>query len=53
VAFATGIIGIPGSGMASFTVYALSRLGYVDEGQHFVRWIKDRLHWDGAHGPWT
>ena len=36
---------------ASFTVYALSRLGYVDEGQHFVRWIKDRLHWDGAQGP--
>jgi GH15 family glucan-1,4-alpha-glucosidase len=36
---------------ASFTVYALSRLGFVDEGQHFVRWMKDRLNWDGAQGP--
>ncbi len=36
---------------ASFTVYALSRLGFVDEGQHFVQWIKDRLHWNDANGP--
>jgi GH15 family glucan-1,4-alpha-glucosidase len=36
---------------ASFTVYALSRLGYIEEGKHFVRWMKDRLNWDGAQGP--
>ncbi|MEO7110764.1 MAG: glycoside hydrolase family 15 protein, partial [Polyangiaceae bacterium] len=28
---------------ASFTLYALSRLGYIDESKNFNRWMKERL----------
>jgi len=36
---------------ASFAVYAFTRLGYVDEGQQFERWLKDRINLDGERGP--
>jgi GH15 family glucan-1,4-alpha-glucosidase len=35
---------------ASFTLYALSRLGYADEGRSFRHWIKDRIRLDGLDG---
>ena len=36
---------------SSFSLYALMRLGYVEEGRHFNKWLKDRLHFDGDQGP--
>jgi GH15 family glucan-1,4-alpha-glucosidase len=36
---------------ASFTLYALIRLGFVDESERFMTWIKDRLSFDSEHGP--
>ena len=36
---------------ASFTLYAMMRLGYVEEGERFNRWLKNRLRWDGERGP--
>ena len=36
---------------ASFTLYALIRLGFVDETEAFIRWLKDRLSDDAERGP--
>jgi len=36
---------------ASFTLYALIRLGFVDETESFIDWIKDRLGDDAQRGP--
>lgn len=36
---------------ASFTLYALIRLGFVDETEAFIEWLKDRLSDDAQRGP--
>jgi len=36
---------------ATFTLYALIRLGFVDETESFIDWIKDRLADDAQRGP--
>jgi len=36
---------------ASFTLYALIRLGFVDETEAFIEWLKDRLGDDAQRGP--
>jgi GH15 family glucan-1,4-alpha-glucosidase len=36
---------------ASFSLYALSRLGYDEESRHFNHWIKDRIVLDAKHEP--
>ena len=36
---------------ASFTLYALIRLGFVDETEAFIEWLKDRLADDAQRGP--
>jgi GH15 family glucan-1,4-alpha-glucosidase len=36
---------------ATFTLYALIRLGFVDETESFIDWIKDRLGDDAQRGP--
>ena len=36
---------------AAFTLYALIRLGFVDETESFIDWIKDRLGDDAERGP--
>jgi GH15 family glucan-1,4-alpha-glucosidase len=35
----------------SFSLYALTRLGYVQETERFTEWLRDRLHEDAEHGP--
>jgi GH15 family glucan-1,4-alpha-glucosidase len=36
---------------ATFTLYALIRLGFVDEAQAFIDWLKGRLSDDAERGP--
>jgi GH15 family glucan-1,4-alpha-glucosidase len=36
---------------ATFTLYALIRLGFVDETEAFIEWLKDRLSDDAQRGP--
>ncbi len=36
---------------SSFSLYALMRLGYTEEGRRFNAWLKDRLNFDRAEGP--
>ncbi len=36
---------------ATFTLYALIRLGFVDETEAFIDWLKDRLGDDAQRGP--
>ena len=36
---------------ATFTLYALIRLGFVDEAEAFIEWLKDRLSDDAQRGP--
>jgi GH15 family glucan-1,4-alpha-glucosidase len=36
---------------AAFTLYALIRLGFVDETESFIEWLKDRLGDDAQRGP--
>ncbi len=36
---------------SAFTLYALMRLGYVEEGNSFNRWLKDRLRFEAEQGP--
>ncbi len=36
---------------AAFTLYALIRLGFVDETETFIKWLKDRLSDDAQRGP--
>ena len=36
---------------ATFSLYALIRLGYVDESESFIAWLKDRLSDDAERGP--
>jgi GH15 family glucan-1,4-alpha-glucosidase len=36
---------------AAFTLHALIRLGFVNETQAFVHWLKDRINYDAQHGP--
>src|SRR6266404_912837 len=36
---------------ATFTLYALIRLGFVDETQAFINWLKGRLGDDAERGP--
>jgi GH15 family glucan-1,4-alpha-glucosidase len=36
---------------AAFTLHALIRLGFVNETQAFVMWLKDRINYDAQHGP--
>jgi len=36
---------------SSFSLYALMRLGYTEEGRRFNGWLKDRLRFDRAEGP--
>lgn len=36
---------------AAFTLYALIRLGFVDETEAFIGWVKDRLRNDAQRGP--
>ena len=36
---------------ATFTLYALIRLGFVDEAEAFIDWLKDRLSDDAERGP--
>jgi len=36
---------------AAFTLYALIRLGFIDETEAFIEWIKDRLSDDAERGP--
>jgi GH15 family glucan-1,4-alpha-glucosidase len=37
---------------SSFTLYAFLRLGFVEESQRFMDWLKDRIaKADGQHGP--
>jgi GH15 family glucan-1,4-alpha-glucosidase len=36
---------------ATFTLYALIRLGFVDETEAFIAWLQDRLSDDAQRGP--
>ena len=36
---------------AAFTLYSLIRLGFVDETEAFIEWLKDRLCDDAQRGP--
>ncbi len=36
---------------ATFTLYALIRLGFVEETEAFIEWLKDRLGDDAQRGP--
>jgi GH15 family glucan-1,4-alpha-glucosidase len=36
---------------ASFTLYAMMRLGYVEEAQQFQRWLTSLLDYDSEQGP--
>ena len=36
---------------SSFSLYALMRLGYTEEGRRFNEWLKGRLRFDRAEGP--
>src|SRR5258708_35092857 len=36
---------------ATFSLYALNRLGFVDETEAFIVWLKDRLSDDAQRGP--
>ncbi|WP_035347312.1 glycoside hydrolase family 15 protein [Edaphobacter aggregans] len=36
---------------SSFTLYAMMRLGFVEEAAQFQRWIHDRLNYDSPLGP--
>jgi GH15 family glucan-1,4-alpha-glucosidase len=36
---------------ASFTLYAMMRLGYVEEAQQFQVWLASLLDYDSEHGP--
>ena len=36
---------------ASFSLYAMMRLGYIEEAQRFNRWLKDRLQFENDGGP--
>jgi GH15 family glucan-1,4-alpha-glucosidase len=36
---------------AAFTLYALIRLGFVDETEAFIEWLKNRLSDDAQRGP--
>lgn len=36
---------------ASFTLYALIRLGFVEESEHFIAWVLKRLSDDAENGP--
>jgi GH15 family glucan-1,4-alpha-glucosidase len=36
---------------ATFTLYALIRLGFVDETEAFIEWLKNRLSDDAQRGP--
>src|SRR5580658_10539232 len=36
---------------ATFTLYALNRLGFVDETEAFIEWLKGRLSDDAQRGP--
>ncbi|HVJ07798.1 MAG TPA: glycoside hydrolase family 15 protein [Acidisarcina sp.] len=36
---------------SSFSLYALIRLGFVEESEAFIRWLKDRLGDDAERGP--
>jgi GH15 family glucan-1,4-alpha-glucosidase len=36
---------------ATFTLYALIRLGFIDEVQSFIGWLQDRLSDDAERGP--
>jgi GH15 family glucan-1,4-alpha-glucosidase len=36
---------------ATFTLYALIRLGFVDEAEAFIEWLKGRLSDDAERGP--
>src|SRR5437763_2249650 len=36
---------------ATFTLYALIRLGFVEETEAFIDWLKDRLRDDAQRGP--
>src|SRR5262249_40905542 len=36
---------------AAFTLYALIRLGFVDETESFIDWLRDRLGDDAQRGP--
>ena len=36
---------------ATFTLYALIRLGFVNETEAFIEWLKDRLSDDAQRGP--
>jgi GH15 family glucan-1,4-alpha-glucosidase len=36
---------------ATFTLYALIRLGFVDESESFIEWLKGRLSDDAQRGP--
>jgi GH15 family glucan-1,4-alpha-glucosidase len=36
---------------ATFTLYALIRLGFVDEAESFIEWLKGRLGNDAQRGP--
>lgn len=36
---------------ATFTLYALIRLGFVDEAESFIHWLKGRLGDDAERGP--
>ena len=36
---------------SSFSLYALMRLGYLEEASRFRFWLKDRLRFDSSQGP--
>ena len=36
---------------ASFTLYAMMRLGYVDEAQRFQKWPDSLMDYDSEQGP--
>ena len=36
---------------AAFTLYALIRLGFVEETEAFIEWLKERIRDDAQHGP--
>ncbi len=36
---------------SAFTLYAMMRLGFVEEATHFQRWLHDRLNYDSPQGP--
>ena len=36
---------------ASFTLYAMMRLGYVDEAQRFQKWLDSLMDYDSEQGP--